>query len=249
MSNNLTCSIDRLSSYTLVRMVGDLDVTSSAVAHRALMKVIADQPDAILVDLSGITCTVPAALSVFLVARREAARWPTIPLLLCAPSSSVAGQLSRAAGLPGTTTVFASVALAARAIGTGTGVPTPMFMEDMLPAVGAARRARNLVTEACRQWDLPALVPDASVVVSELVSNAVVHAKTVFTVRVSLRARYLHLAVRDGSTTSPQIPAGEQHRPGGRGLIVIAALATAWGHLQTYDGKVVWATLRRLDDA
>jgi anti-anti-sigma regulatory factor/anti-sigma regulatory factor (Ser/Thr protein kinase) len=247
MSNNLTCSIDRRSSYTLVRMVGDLDAASSALAHRVLMKVIADQPDAILVDLSDVTCTVPAALSVFLVAKREAARWPTIPLLLCAPSSSVAGHLSGAAGRPGTTTVFASVVLAARAIGTG--VPTPMVLEDMLPVVGAARRARNLVTEACRQWGLPALVPDASVVVSELVSNAVVHAKTVFTVRVSLRARYLHLAVRDGSTTSPQIPTGAEHRLGGRGLIVVAALATAWGHLQTDDGKVIWATLRRVDDA
>jgi len=244
MRTSLTCSIDKRASYTLVSPVGDLDHAGSAVVRTALMTVLADQPDAILVDLSGVASADLGTLSVFLAVGREAARWPAIPVLLCAPIPAVAIHFARSPSLAWT--IFPSVALAARTVGTGT--PTPTIVEEMLPIAGAPRRARNLVTEACLGWSLPALVPDAAIVVSELVANAVVHAKTIFTLRISLRTRYLHLTVQDGSTTLPAVPPPRQRLEGGRGLLLVTAVAAAWGHLGTTDGKVVWATLRRVDD-
>jgi anti-sigma regulatory factor (Ser/Thr protein kinase)/anti-anti-sigma regulatory factor len=243
MPTSLTCAIDRRSAYTLVRPVGDLDLAGSALVRTTLLKALADQPEAILVDLSGVLTADLGTLSVFLAVGREAARWPAIPLLLCAPSPLVSAHFARAPTLAWT--IFPTVSQAALTVGTG--APTPMLVEDMLPIAGAARSARNLVTEACVRWKMPALVPDASIVVSELVANAVLHAGTIFTVRISLRPRYVHIAVRDGSMMVPVIPPKDQRVEGGRGLLLVMALAAAWGHLQTPDGKVVWATLRRLD--
>ncbi len=243
MRTSLTCSIDKRGSYTLVSPVGDLDLAGSALVRTTMLKVLADQPDAILVDLSGLASADLGTLSVFLAVGREAARWPAIPVLLCAPIPSVAIHFARAPALAWT--IFPSVALAARSVATG--APTPMLVEEMLPLSGAPRIARDLVMEACLRWDLPALVPDASIVVSELVANAVLHADTIFTVRVSLRPRHLHIAVRDGSTAVPAIPPVAQRAEGGRGLLLVAAVSAAWGHLGTADGKVVWATLRRGD--
>ena len=44
--------------------------------------------------------------------------------------------------------------------------------------VGAARQARELVTEACARWELTDLVGPACTIVTELVNNVVVHAQT-----------------------------------------------------------------------
>jgi hypothetical protein len=62
---------------------------------------------------------------------------------------------------------------------------------------------------------------------------------------VVLGPRFLHLSVRDGSPvppvqTRPDLGTG----PGGRGLILVGALAARWGSTPTADGKVVWATLK-----
>jgi anti-sigma regulatory factor (Ser/Thr protein kinase) len=100
------------------------------------------------------------------------------------------------------------------------------------------------VDRACRAWGVAALSDDAQLVVNELVANAVLHAHTSPEVTVVLRQRHLHLSVRDGSGDGPRVVDGDEFGDGGRGLILVEALATAWGWTPTADGKVVWATLR-----
>jgi hypothetical protein len=85
-------------------------------------------------------------------------------------------------------------------------------------------------------------------VVSELVTNAVVHARTDLLVTVARRARGLYLAVRDGQPERPRLaPAGigcpDVH---GRGLFIVEHVASAWGTVPTHDGtgKVVWASVQ-----
>ena len=121
-----------------------------------------------------------------------------------------------------------------------------MVTEELLPLAGAARHARNVVTEACLRWDLPGLVAPATLIVSELVSNAVDHAGTAAQLRLALSREHLTIAVRDGSAEPPVRPgpaAGMTER--GRGLMLVAATADSWGWSPVADGKVVWATLPR----
>ncbi|MEV4402856.1 ATP-binding protein [Actinoplanes sp. NPDC049598] len=100
---------------------------------------------------------------------------------------------------------------------------------------------------ACHTWDLPHLVDDAVLTVSELATNAVEHARTDFVVTVSRQARRLHVAVQDGVPHFPHLrrpdPPGPAANPGGRGLMMVDRIAAAWGAMPTRVGKVVWATL------
>jgi len=171
---------------------------------------------------------------------RQAARWPGIPVLLCSATDQVRDMLLGGAyrRLP----LQRTVALARRQVRAG-GQSVPAFIDELLPVAGAVRQARNVATEACLRWDLPGLVAPASVIVSELVTNAVAHAGTMATLRISLRPRFVTIAVKDGSGAEPR-----RRRPapsGGRGLLLVEAMAHSWGWLPVDGGKVVWASLDR----
>jgi anti-sigma regulatory factor (Ser/Thr protein kinase) len=109
--------------------------------------------------------------------------------------------------------------------------------------------ARNLVGEACCLWDRAHLLHPARLVVSELVTNAVDHARSEITVVVSRHGDGLHLAVADAVPDLPVVLPLAPPRPDrplderGRGLRTVRATATEWGAAATPTGKVVWATL------
>ncbi len=80
--------------------------------------------------------------------------------------------------------------------------------------------------------------------VSELTSNAVLHAGSPLTVRLEMSRGHVRVAVHDRSTQLPQVPAPSMALPGGRGLRVVEQLSDAWG-VDTEsdgDGKWVWAS-------
>jgi anti-sigma regulatory factor (Ser/Thr protein kinase) len=90
------------------------------------------------------------------------------------------------------------------------------------------------------------LVDRAVLLAAELVTNAVVHARTELQLRVELRGELLHLAVRDGSPRLLRlVTIPDPEAEGGRGLWLVEQLARAWGVNRHPDGgKVVWCTLR-----
>jgi hypothetical protein len=123
---------------------------------------------------------------------------------------------------------------------------TSTIKDTLLPTSGAARHARELITQGCLRWDLPHLIGPASVVAGELVTNAVMHAQTMIDLRMSVGRRYLIVAVRDGSDALPVLPAPAWACPFDlRGLLLVQNLAYRWGTLPALGGKVVWATLSR----
>jgi anti-sigma regulatory factor (Ser/Thr protein kinase) len=122
--------------------------------------------------------------------------------------------------------------------------PMPSRLVELLmpgPAAGAA--ARELVDRACAGWGLDEIADVAALVATELVANAVRHARTEFSLTLTLRRRYLHLSTHDFSPDLPERMVADE-AGGGRGLLIIEALTAAWGYVPTTDGKVVWATLR-----
>ncbi|MEU8609930.1 ATP-binding protein [Actinoplanes sp. NPDC048791] len=226
----------------IAELAGNLGLGDVADVRVKLLKCLAEQPEALLIDLSRMTLADPLALSVFVAVRRQAARWPGIPMLLCAPEPQTGNQLRSAAyrTLPRFTTLEAAREHARLERHT-----LSVLSDELLPISGAARQARNVATDACVRWDLPDLVAPASLVASELVSNVVDHAHTMMTLRVTLRPRFLHIAVRDGDAAEPVLRATEGSATmRGRGLLLVEATAHSWGWLPTDDGKVVWASLQ-----
>jgi hypothetical protein len=110
------------------------------------------------------------------------------------------------------------------------------------PEHGSPGRARRLVCGRLREMGhAEALVEDAALVLSELANNAVLHARSAFSVAVQIEDSALRVAIEDGSPldAGATLPAQRGH-----GLGVIDALATRWGVERKSDGKVVWAELR-----
>jgi anti-sigma regulatory factor (Ser/Thr protein kinase) len=109
---------------------------------------------------------------------------------------------------------------------------------------GAPSEARRFVAEVLRQWGLHnPLLDDARLIVSELATNAVVHAGSPFSVVVRAADSRLRLSVRDASPAEPRIRPQGPMTDRGRGLPLVAALASSWGIEPSEEGKVVWAEL------
>jgi hypothetical protein len=241
MPSPLTWAVRERDGRIVVAVSGQLELRGTAPLRTALMKCLAEQPDALLVDLARMTVTDHTFLALFTAVVRQAAMWPGIPVLLCAPTPEVAGLLAR--GRFGRLGMHESVAQALRAVEAGRA-PALFIADDLLPVSGATRHARDVATDACLRWGLPHLIGPASLVASELVSNVIDHAGTLMTLRLTRRERYVHIAVQDGSPKEPRLSTpADPSVPGGRGLQLVSSMAVHWGSLPSRDGKIVWATL------
>ena len=96
---------------------------------------------------------------------------------------------------------------------------------------------------ACRPFAGRVSADDVLLVVSELATNAVVHAGTPFSVTVSSDGSVIRIAVSDWSATRPVMRDGSIGAISGRGLRLIAAVSGDWGVDPRPDGKTVWAEL------
>lgn len=117
-------------------------------------------------------------------------------------------------------------------------VRTAEIMLDPHPA--SVGRARRWLSRQLEEWDLEDLDYDASVVLSELVTNAVLHARTQIELKVS-HDQVLRLEVCDSSDTLPSPRGHGATNSTGRGLHLVAALASSWGYEPSQSGKMVWA--------
>jgi serine phosphatase RsbU (regulator of sigma subunit)/anti-sigma regulatory factor (Ser/Thr protein kinase) len=106
--------------------------------------------------------------------------------------------------------------------------------------------ARRLIRKTLAEWPVGEVADDALLVVSELCTNAVIHAGTGFTVSCTHLGTAIRLAVRDSypgrGLPNALIEPGSQ-RTSGRGLLLCAALSSAWGVEYDGTGKVVWCHL------
>ncbi|MEU8828569.1 ATP-binding protein [Streptomyces sp. NPDC048636] len=124
----------------------------------------------------------------------------------------------------------------------------------LIGASGAVPRARDFTREALRDWgwlpaataDQRAAAEDVLLVVSELVTNACLHAEGPEELRVSSNAKVLRLEVVDlgTGTPAPRTP-HRAGRPGGHGMFIVQRLCLDWGVVRNVEGsgKTVWAEL------
>lgn len=82
-------------------------------------------------------------------------------------------------------------------------------------------------------------------VVSEIVTNAILHARTPFIVSVSPNRTAIRVEVTDGSASFPARRKYDTTDPSGRGLAIVDAMADRWGVASAPNGKTVWFELER----
>jgi anti-sigma regulatory factor (Ser/Thr protein kinase) len=138
----------------------------------------------------------------------------------------------------------------------------------------AAAAARRFAAAQCDAWGLARLCEDVVLTVSELVTNAVVHARSSATLTISLSGDYLEVAVADDSARAPIVrpvrldleadieqviaravedldtraPVWHVGEAGsiaaGRGMLIVDAVSDEWGVNRLAYGKEVWFRLR-----
>jgi anti-sigma regulatory factor (Ser/Thr protein kinase) len=116
---------------------------------------------------------------------------------------------------------------------------------DLPTDLSGPRAARRVVAALLDVWDLSAIRDDAELVVSELVTNAHRHAWGcgIFELEVVGRSDGVWIALADGSAIRPIVEELSVDRTSGRGMALVAALASDWGAEDRHGGKRVWVDL------
>ncbi|MBT2449768.1 ATP-binding protein [Streptomyces sp. ISL-43] len=110
---------------------------------------------------------------------------------------------------------------------------------------GAVAKGRDFTRQALRDWgwDATETAEDALLLVSELLSNASLHADGCHEL-VLTAGEVLRIDVYDGATTLPcRHPAPQRGIPGGHGLYIVERVADRWGAHAHERGKAVWAEI------
>ena len=231
----------------VVAITGQINLFTAPRIQRVLLKDLAERPYGIVCDLSGVDAIDPVCATVFsTVANHPSSDWPMTSFLLCGARPAVAEVLKRLAVpdfLPVLPTLEAALdQVAAR----------PPYLRDELrlaPTATAPAAARLYVRDVLQYWRLALpgqdVIDRAELLADELVTNAVVHARTPLRLRLELRGDLLHIAVHDASPRLLRLVPDDPEAETGRGLRLVEQLASFWGiHRRPDGGKVVWCTLR-----
>ncbi|HEV8206496.1 MAG TPA: ATP-binding protein [Acidimicrobiia bacterium] len=120
---------------------------------------------------------------------------------------------------------------------------------QLVPALRAPRAARAFVAETLTAWDVQGDAVEATkLVVSELVTNAVLHSPESATISLDLRLNdgAVRVLVTDGGLAEPKrrAPPDSSTAESGRGVRLVEAFTEQWGtETHGVDGKTVWCEL------
>jgi len=103
-------------------------------------------------------------------------------------------------------------------------------------------RARSLIRQTLRSWGLEDLEDVTTLLVSELVTNAVRYAEGDIELRLA-KGGVLVCEVADGDVHVPRRRRSHPDEEGGRGLTIVSECSRAWGTRPVSSGKVVWFEL------
>lgn len=121
---------------------------------------------------------------------------------------------------------------------------TPRAEQQLPSTFEAAARARSFLREASCPSHAKPLLDEAVLLVSELVTNSLLHGGPPIVVAVECDGSGLQVRVRDGSRDLPEPRHPSFNDEGGRGLELVDLLSSEWGIDPRPDGKHVWFVLR-----
>ena len=116
---------------------------------------------------------------------------------------------------------------------------------DLLPVRRAVRLARGFVASQLAGEADREVLDAALLLASELVTNAVLHARTPLQLSLTASDDLILIAVGDGNQARPQQQPHALYDPGGRGLVIVDRFSACWGTKPSELGKTVWCALCR----
>lgn len=125
-----------------------------------------------------------------------------------------------------------------------TAAASEPIVAELAADTTSPRQARVIVRDLLGD-SADELVDTVQLLVTELVTNAVLHASSAPRLEMHLGRKAIRMAVYDADPRMPERREPDVERPGGRGLHLLDMLATRWGAEPHGDGKVVWFELER----
>ena len=124
----------------------------------------------------------------------------------------------------------------------------PSASTTLPPEPTSSRACRRFLVAALEEWQADQFADDAVLLLSELVTNAVLHAGTEIEVHIELDGDVLRVEVRDGDPRLPSVRRYSMLSGTGRGLALVAQTARAWdAEALPAGGKRVWFELDSSD--
>jgi hypothetical protein len=122
--------------------------------------------------------------------------------------------------------------------------PLSIVTSTMAPQPRSAGTARATVRDALARWGLQDLADTACLLVTEVLTNAIRHARCPIRMHLCRAAEEIIVEITDDSPEFPQRRLPDDDDEDGRGLLLVDALAAGWGARPAVIGKTVWFTLR-----
>jgi DNA-binding NarL/FixJ family response regulator len=114
---------------------------------------------------------------------------------------------------------------------------TQRFPEDPT----SPRLARRFLDELLERWECQPAIETLQLLISEVVTNAVIHARSQPEVSVLMLGSSIRIEVSDDSEDMPAVVDADESSVSGRGLAMVASEASAWGVTpRPSGGKTVW---------
>ena len=213
-----------------------------------IVAALAEEPRLVVCDLDGLADAGPAVAHMFTPVTDYLRIWPGTVVLVIAHDPLLRRQLAAAEE----ERLLVRGSLAAGVADAEAVMPRVQRSGLRLaPMPSQVPPARAFVTQTLRSWGLAGVVGSAVLVVSELVTNSVVHAGSVLHLAVSAAEGRVRVAVHDHGGGAPR--AREERlaeHVGGRGLQLVRAVTRGWGVLPArHGGKTVWAVLDEVPTA
>jgi DNA-binding NarL/FixJ family response regulator len=119
---------------------------------------------------------------------------------------------------------------------------------ELDPDLVSPRQAREFVTQTLAGWECTDASAIIDLLVSEIVANAVLHARTTAELSVQLLPNRVRVAVTDLDPAQPKRRPDDPLTSTGRGIALIEKLSLAWGIERTPEGKRIWFETSRPTD-
>ena len=214
---------------------GAVDAADAAELSRSISQALGLQPRALVLDLLQARPELPHLVQVITAAAQIARGWPHPTLVVCLPAGAVS------AAVADLTSVHADRASALAHVDDRQPHERERIRLEFSPQ--APSEARRAILDWTAGRGLGKVADDMLLVVSELVTNAVLHASPAVTLEVELGEHEVVLAVEDGTPARPRVMRSNSAAEGGRGMLLVARLSSEHGVRPRPPGKTVWAAL------
>lgn len=238
--STLAVSADAVGSAVVLAASGALDASTYLRLRDTIVKAALEEPDAVIVDISGLSICTESVLAVFTSARWLVGKWPEVPVALVCDRPLVRSAIARN-GVSRYVPVYSTVQTALADVGH---TPYRRRARATLPAdLMSLRRSRELVTEWLTAWSQPELIPVAKVIVTAFVENVLQHTDSEPSMRLETDGTTVTVAVEDSSRALASVHEPQSGCEPPSGLKIVSALCRAWGNSPTPSGKAIWAIL------